>query len=155
MVRFARLIHRRVRAFGRTYGPRRLRRHLRLTRLPRKVVGRHTATAFQLLRQQSSKAFDAKSASKYLDTMRDGAENQATTALAAATGNTDPEIGLRAVSVLRGLVETLEALQVDNARAKGWSWQQIATLLGLTKQAVHHKHGPHAKGRDVPRRPPP
>jgi hypothetical protein len=51
------------------------------------------------------------------------------------------------------------ALQVDNARAKGWSWQQIATVLGLTKQAVHHKHGPHAKGRDVPRsragRPPP
>ena len=119
------------------------------------MVGRHTATAFQLLRQQSSKAFDAKSASKYLDTLRDGAENQATTALAAATGNTDPEIGLRAVSVLRGMVETLEALQVDNARAKGWSWQQIATLLGLTKQAVHHKHGPHAKGRDVPRRPPP
>jgi hypothetical protein len=66
---------------------------------------------------------------------------------------------LRAVSALRGLVEVLEALQVDNARAKGWSWQQIATVLGLTKQAVHHKHGPHAKGRDVPRsragRPPP
>jgi hypothetical protein len=28
-VRFARLIHRRVRAFWRTYGPRRLRRHLK------------------------------------------------------------------------------------------------------------------------------
>ena len=87
--------------------------------------------------------------------MGDRAENQATTALAAATGSIDPEIGLRAVSALRGLVETLEALQVDNARAKGWSWQQIATLLGLTKQAVHHKHGPHAKGRDLPERSPP
>jgi hypothetical protein len=111
--------------------------------------------SLQLLHRQSSNIFDAKSASKYIDTMRDRADNQATTALAAATGSTDPEIGLRAVSVLRGLVETLEALQVDNARAKGWSWQQIATLLGLTKQAVHHKHGPHAKGRDVPRRSPP
>jgi hypothetical protein len=87
--------------------------------------------------------------------MADPADNQATDALAEATGSDDPEIGLRAVSALRGLVEVLEALQVDNARAKGWSWQQIATLLGLTKQAVHHKHGPRAKGRDVPRRPPP
>jgi hypothetical protein len=87
--------------------------------------------------------------------MSDRPDDQASTALAAATGSTNPEIGLRAVSALRGLVETLEALQVDNARAKGWSWQQIATLLGLTKQAVHHKHGPHAKGRDLPGGSPP
>ena len=105
--------------------------------------------------RQSSKLIDTEMVSIYFDAMGDPADNQATTALAAATGSTDPEIGLRAVSALRGLVEVLEALQVDNARAKGWSWQQIATLLGLTKQAVHHKHGPHAKGRDVPGRPPP
>jgi transcriptional regulator len=37
-------------------------------------------------------------------------------------------------------VEVLEALQVENARAKGWSWQQIAARLGVTKQAVHHKY---------------
>ena len=72
------------------------------------------------------------------------------TQVAAATSSQDPEVGLAAVAALRGLVEVLEALQVENARAKGWSWQQIATLLGLTKQAVHHKHGPHAKGRDAP-----
>jgi hypothetical protein len=83
--------------------------------------------------------------------MGDPVDSQATTALAAATGSSDPEIGLRAVAALRGLVEVLEALQVDNARARGWSWQRIATPLGLTKQAVHHKHGRHAKGRDVPR----
>jgi predicted DNA-binding protein YlxM (UPF0122 family) len=40
-----------------------------------------------------------------------------------------------------GLLETLEVLQVDNARAKGWSWQEIATRLGVSKQAVHQKHG--------------
>jgi hypothetical protein len=91
-------------------------------------------------------------ASGYIAAMGKDADNQATTALAAATGSNDPEIGLRAVSALRGLVELLEALQVDNARTKGWSWQQIATLLGVTKQAVHYKHGPHAKGRHVPAR---
>jgi hypothetical protein len=33
--------------------------------------------------------------------------------LAAATGSRDPEVGLRAVAALRGLLEVLEALQVD------------------------------------------
>ena len=72
------------------------------------------------------------------------ADDQAA-ALAAATGSADPEVGLRAVAALRGLVEALEALQVDNARAKGWSWQDIAGRLGVTKQAVHQKHGPRAR----------
>ena len=39
------------------------------------------------------------------------------------------------------LLESLEALQVDNARDRGWSWQQIAGALGVSKQAVHKKHG--------------
>jgi hypothetical protein len=65
--------------------------------------------------------------------------------LAAATGSRDPEVGLRAVAALRGLLEVLEALQVDNARANGWSWQQIASRLGVTKQAVHQKHGPRSR----------
>jgi hypothetical protein len=34
----------------------------------------------------------------------------------------------------------LEVLQVDNARANGWSWQQIASRLGVSKQAVHQKY---------------
>jgi hypothetical protein len=52
----------------------------------------------------------------------------------------DPKVGLRAVAVLRRLIEQLEALQVDNARANGWSWQEIAEVLGVTKQTVHRKH---------------
>jgi hypothetical protein len=56
-----------------------------------------------------------------------------------------PELGLRAVAALRGLLEVLEALQVDNARTKGWSWQDIAGRLGVTKQAVHQKHGPRSR----------
>ncbi|GFJ78174.1 hypothetical protein Phou_023540 [Phytohabitans houttuyneae] len=41
---------------------------------------------------------------------------------------------------LRRLLETLEVLQVDNARRQGWSWQEIADALDVTKQAVHKKH---------------
>jgi hypothetical protein len=67
------------------------------------------------------------------------------TTLATATSSRDPELGLRAVAALRGLVEVLETLQVDNARAKGWSWQDIASRLGVTKQAVHQKHGPRSR----------
>ena len=54
---------------------------------------------------------------------------------------TDPDPGLRAVGALRALAERLEILQVDNARGAGWSWQQIAERLGVTKQTVHRKHG--------------
>jgi len=53
----------------------------------------------------------------------------------------DPEVGLSAALALRGLVEVLESLQVDHARAQGWSWRDIARRLGVTKQAVHYKHG--------------
>jgi IS30 family transposase len=35
----------------------------------------------------------------------------------------------------------MEILQVDNARAQGWSWREIADRLGVTKQTVHRKHG--------------
>jgi len=71
-------------------------------------------------------------------------ERQAAT-LATASSSPDPEVGLRAVAALRGLLEVLEALQVDNARANGWSWQQIASRLGVTKQAVHQKHRPRSR----------
>jgi len=59
----------------------------------------------------------------------------------------DPEVGFADVVALRGLVEVLEALQVDNARARGWSWRDIARRLGVTKQAVHYKHALRSRGR--------
>ena len=52
----------------------------------------------------------------------------------------DPRVGLRAVAALRRLVDSLEVAQVDNARRRGWYWQEIAVELGVTKQAVHQKH---------------
>ncbi len=62
------------------------------------------------------------------------------TKLAAAAGSKDPAVGLRAVAALRNLLERLEELNVDNARAQGWSWQEIASALGVSRQAVHKKH---------------
>ncbi|MCC3264914.1 hypothetical protein [Arthrobacter gengyunqii] len=52
----------------------------------------------------------------------------------------DPAVGLRAVAALRRLVEQLEDLQVENARRLGWSWAEIAAVVGVSKQAVHKKH---------------
>jgi hypothetical protein len=62
------------------------------------------------------------------------------TELAAAAAGPDVRVGLRAVRALRRLLETLEALQVQNARRQGWSWQDIAGSLGVTRQAVHKKY---------------
>jgi DNA-binding NarL/FixJ family response regulator len=69
-----------------------------------------------------------------------------------AATSSDPEVGLTAVVALRQLVEVLEELQVDNARAQGWSWRDIARRLGVTKQAVHYKHGLRFRARQ-PERP--
>ena len=63
-----------------------------------------------------------------------GAASSEVTQVAAATSSQDPEVGLAAVAALRGLVEVLEALQVDNARAQGWPWQDIADALGVTRE---------------------
>lgn len=60
--------------------------------------------------------------------------------LNSAVDSCDPAVGLAAVAALRDLVEELEELHVDNARALGWSWQQIAESLRVSKQAVHKKY---------------
>ena len=63
-----------------------------------------------------------------------------------AIRSTDLDSGLRAVARLRRLLEQLEAEQVAAARTAGWSWQDIAERLGVTKQTVHRKYH---KGRRV------
>jgi DNA-directed RNA polymerase specialized sigma24 family protein len=55
-------------------------------------------------------------------------------------GPQDPREGLEAVVALRRLLEALEVAQVENAILAGWSWAQIAEVLGVSKQAVHKKH---------------
>jgi hypothetical protein len=67
--------------------------------------------------------------------------------LDAAASSRDPAMGLAAVASLRQLVEELEELHVDNARALGWSWQAIADVWGVTRQSVHKKHRVRRGGR--------
>ncbi|HEX2214245.1 MAG TPA: helix-turn-helix domain-containing protein [Mycobacterium sp.] len=57
-----------------------------------------------------------------------------------ALTSTDPAVGLAAVRSLQRLQERLEAIQVANARAQGWSWQAIAAALEVSRQAVHQKY---------------
>jgi hypothetical protein len=72
---------------------------------------------------------------------------EATVEVAGNATSNDPDVGLRAVAALRALTEQLEILQVDNARALGWTWEKIASRLGVTKQTVHRKHGRRAGRR--------
>jgi DNA-directed RNA polymerase specialized sigma24 family protein len=67
--------------------------------------------------------------------------------LTDAAANADPRVGLRAVRALRRLLEQLEASQVAHARSQGWSWQEIAEVLGVSRQAVHKKHADHRHAR--------
>jgi hypothetical protein len=80
----------------------------------------------------------------YVDDMHEQA-----TELAGAASSADPAVGLAGVASLRVLLETLEQLQVENAREQGWAWQRIADALAVSKQAVHKKYG---GGRRLPGR---
>ncbi|GAA1632131.1 hypothetical protein GCM10009744_20530 [Kribbella alba] len=52
----------------------------------------------------------------------------------------DPGAGLAAVVALRRLTDRLEDSQVEQAMRAGWSWSDVAEVLGITRQAVHKKH---------------
>lgn len=62
-------------------------------------------------------------------------------------GPADPREGLEAVVALRQTLEALEAAQVENAIVTGWSWAQIAEVLGVSRQAVHKKHAKRIRDR--------
>ncbi|GAB3880519.1 helix-turn-helix domain-containing protein [Kibdelosporangium lantanae] len=73
-----------------------------------------------------------------------GDETPATT-LARQVTNKDPAVGLEAVAAMRRLLDELERLHVDNARDQGWTWQNIATALRVSRQTVHEKHANRRK----------
>ena len=73
--------------------------------------------------------------SSYLDRM-----NEVDELIAEGGSSPDPAVGLRAVRALQRLQERLEAIHVANAREQGWSWQAIAEVLEVSRQAVHQKH---------------
>ena len=62
-------------------------------------------------------------------------------------GDDDPRAGLSAAARLRRELEQLESVQVRRARNRGLTWEQIATALGVSRQAVHKKHGARLLGR--------
>ena len=66
--------------------------------------------------------------------------------MAAAVDSRDPATGLAAAAALRRLVEELESLHVGNARAQGWSWEAIASALGVRRQSAHKKHAGRIAG---------
>ena len=63
-------------------------------------------------------------------------------------GPEDPREGLESVVALRRMLEALEAAQVENAIVEGWSWAQIAEVLGVSKQAVHKKQAKRIRDRN-------
>jgi hypothetical protein len=75
------------------------------------------------------------------------------TELAAAVDSRDPGTGLAAVAALRRLTDELEALHVSNARSQGWTWEAIASALGVRRQSVHKKHAMRVANRTAGKQP--
>ena len=53
----------------------------------------------------------------------------------------DPEAALYAIVGLRDLADILERRQVAAAREQGWTWDQIAHVLGVSRQAASKRLG--------------
>ena len=62
-------------------------------------------------------------------------------ALARATDDVDPRAALAATARLRRAADQMESVVVRRARTSGMSWAEIATCLGVSKQAVHQRYG--------------
>ncbi|WP_419183562.1 AsnC family protein [Serinibacter arcticus] len=57
----------------------------------------------------------------------------------------EPEPGpmgeLRAITAERAALERREEVAVRRARAQGYSWAAISSMLGISRQAAHKKFG--------------
>ncbi|MED7931742.1 hypothetical protein SMD20_46510 [Nonomuraea sp. LP-02] len=68
-------------------------------------------------------------------------EHDPIAALTRAVNADDPISSLAAIAEFRRELARMEAVAVRRARTQGHSWTEIAAALGLSKQAVHKKHG--------------
>lgn len=53
----------------------------------------------------------------------------------------EPLAEIRRLGDLRQEIGRAEEVQVRRARLAGYSWQAIASALGVSKQAAHRKYG--------------
>ncbi len=67
--------------------------------------------------------------------------------LTGSAGGGDPREALRAAAALRRDAERSQDAAVRRARVAGLSWAEIATHLGVTKQAAHRKYRGRVPGR--------
>jgi hypothetical protein len=68
--------------------------------------------------------------------------------LATEAMSDDPSTALRAIRQMHVELSRLEAVAVRRARTAGSPWAAIAEHLGVTRQAVHRKHGGSRFSRD-------
>jgi DNA-directed RNA polymerase specialized sigma24 family protein len=59
----------------------------------------------------------------------------------------DPATAIAAVTALRRLADRMEREAVERAVDEGWTWQQIAQALGVTRQAAHKRHAGRVRAR--------
>jgi biotin operon repressor len=64
-----------------------------------------------------------------------------------ATTPDDPAAAIAAVLGLRRLANRMEREAVERAVDEGWTWQQIAQALGVTRQAAHKRHAGRLRER--------
>jgi DNA-directed RNA polymerase specialized sigma24 family protein len=60
--------------------------------------------------------------------------------LARAAHHDLPDQALPAIRELRTKLPEWEARAVATARDRGWTWAQIARMLGVTRQALHARY---------------
>jgi DNA-directed RNA polymerase specialized sigma24 family protein len=61
--------------------------------------------------------------------------------LVNATDDADARVALAAAAEASRELERRQTVLVRRARAQGVTWTEIATFLGVSKQAVHKKYG--------------
>jgi hypothetical protein len=76
----------------------------------------------------------------WLDTIEPAALEQMESATYTLRHADDPLLVLRALAEIRDVREQLEVLAARDARARGYSWQELAEALRRPRQAVHRKH---------------
>jgi ClpA/ClpB-like protein len=59
----------------------------------------------------------------------------------------DPRVALSAIADLRRRLEELEEYHVETALARGASWSEIGSALGISKQAAHKRFATRVVGR--------